>query len=78
MTKFDRKLISSGSEVVIKTAGQKMKFLLVDSKETDPGKGKISIQSPVGQALLGHKSDDEIIVELGQLRKIFIKILSVE
>ncbi|MBQ8740859.1 MAG: GreA/GreB family elongation factor, partial [Clostridia bacterium] len=36
----------------------------------DPGTNKISDESPVGRALLGHKVDDTVIVEApaGEIR----------
>jgi len=39
-------------------------FSLVSSAEVDLEKGKISIESPVGAALVGKKEGDEIAVEL--------------
>lgn len=41
---------------------EQIKYKLVDSWEADPGKGKISVASPIGQALLGHHKGDEIKV----------------
>jgi transcription elongation factor GreA len=41
---------------------EQLKYTLVDSWEADPGKGKISVASPIGQALLGHRKGDEIHV----------------
>jgi transcription elongation factor GreA len=37
-------------------------FILVDTLEANPSEGKISIQSPVGKALLGKKIGDEVII----------------
>jgi len=38
-------------------------YHLVGSKEADPGNGKISNESPIGQALLGKKAGDAVKVE---------------
>lgn len=36
---------------------------MVGSAEADPMNGRISNESPVGMALLGHKKDDIIMIE---------------
>lgn len=41
---------------------EQIKYTLVDSWEADPSKGKVSVASPIGQALLGHHKGDEIHV----------------
>lgn len=38
-------------------------YQLVGSAEADPTAGKISVESPLGKALLGHKPGDEVTVE---------------
>lgn len=38
-------------------------YQLVGSAEADPASGKISVESPLGKALLGHKAGDEVVVE---------------
>ena len=38
-------------------------YYIVGSTEADPMKGKISDESPVGAALLGHKIDEVVAVE---------------
>ena len=47
-----------------------MSYTLVDSAEADPMNGKISVHTPVAQALLGHKVGDvvEISTPGGQLK----------
>jgi transcription elongation factor GreA len=51
-------------------------YFLVGPKEADPAKGKISHESPIGRALLGHHSGDEIDVETpgGNLHLKIIKV----
>ena len=51
-----------GAKVKIDVDGQKDEFLLVGTLEANPALGKISNESPVGRALLGHKVGDEIVV----------------
>jgi len=40
-------------------AGREMTYRLVPAMEADPGSGRLSIDSPVGQALAGAKAGDE-------------------
>jgi len=39
-------------------------YSIVGSTEADPMNFKISNESPVGSALLGHKVDDEVVVQV--------------
>ena len=39
-------------------------YRLVDQDESDPGAGRISVQSPIGRALLGRKAGDLVTVSL--------------
>jgi transcription elongation factor GreA len=56
--------VQFGSSVTVKTGdGAKKRYKLVGSAEAAPLEGKISNESPVGQALLGRKVGDEIEVE---------------
>ena len=55
--------ISIGCKVTVLVEGDKETFELVGQTESDPEHGKISVDSPVGQALLGHKAKDKIKVE---------------
>jgi transcription elongation factor GreA len=55
-------VIAVGSSVKISVDGQKRDFSLVGSDESDPANGKISIDSPIGRALLGHKAGEKVMV----------------
>ena len=56
--------VEFGSSVTVVTgSGQKRDYTVVGSAETAPLEGKISVESPVGRALLGHKVGDEVDVE---------------
>ncbi|MDE2079659.1 MAG: GreA/GreB family elongation factor, partial [Patescibacteria group bacterium] len=48
-----------GSTVVLAMDGQKI-FEIVGPHETDPERGRISFESPLGSALMGHKEGDNI------------------
>jgi len=54
--------IGVGAKVKIDVGGQKDEFVIVGTLEANPALGKISNESPVGKALLGHKVGDEVIV----------------
>ena len=54
--------VGLGATILVDVAGQKDEFTLVGSLEADPALGKISNESPVGRALLGHKSGDAVVV----------------
>lgn len=53
------------------------KYHLVGPKEADPGNGRISLESPIGRALLGRKVGEEVMADTpgGTIR---FKILSIE
>ena len=56
---------SIGSKVTVKDLddGEVTEYLIVGSTEADPMRGKISDESPVGSALLGHKIGEVVSVE---------------
>lgn len=47
--------VAMGNKVRVSVEGDSMEFSLVGSAESDPSKGLISIESPIGKALLGAK-----------------------
>ena len=56
-----------GATVSVKDdSGEEMKFTLVDSAESDPSGGMISITSPIGQALLGQPVGAKVKVPVGK------------
>ncbi len=44
--------------------GEEKTWRLVDKDESDPKRGRISVQSPVGQALMGKQEGDVVSVKL--------------
>jgi len=55
--------VQLGSHVtVLDPEGEVMVFQIVGSAEADPRQGRISNESPVGKALLGHRVGDLVIV----------------
>ena len=56
--------IQLGSQVALKSAAGKAKeFQIVGTVEADPLSGKISDESPIGQALLGKKVGDSVEIK---------------
>ncbi len=60
--KDKRGVVGVGAKVKIDVDGQKDEFVIVGTLEANPALGKISNESPVGRALLGHKIGDEVVV----------------
>jgi len=57
-------VIALGSRVEIAEEDEREAFQLVDPREANAAEGRISMISPVGKALLGHKRGDEVMVPL--------------
>ncbi|TSC95120.1 MAG: transcription elongation factor GreA [Parcubacteria group bacterium Licking1014_1] len=55
-------IVELGAKVKIDIDGEKDEFTIVGTLEANPSLGKISNESPVGRALLGHKIGDEVTV----------------
>jgi len=60
--KEKQKVINLGARVLIEVDGQNDEFTIVGTLEANPAIGKISNESPVGRALLGHKVGDAVVV----------------
>ena len=67
-----------GAKVKLKDmdSDENLEYFLVAEEEADYSAGKISITSPVGEALLGHKENDTVKINIpaGTLRYKVIKI----
>jgi transcription elongation factor GreA len=60
----DNSKIAVGSVVLLTNgAGKKMEYTIVGSVEADPLEGKISDESPIGQALIGKKVNDSFTIK---------------
>lgn len=55
--------VQLGSSVELKAGGKTKKFIVVGTVEADPLEGKISDESPIGQALLGKKLGEEVEIK---------------
>ena len=71
-------VVSAGTKVNVKDLedDEVAEYLIVGSTEADPMKGKISDESPLGAALIGHKAGDVVIVE-APMGKIEYEIISI-
>jgi transcription elongation factor GreA len=73
--------IGSKVKIFIKNLKDKseetMEFMLVSSIEGEPEENKISIDSPIGEAILGKRKGDVVKVKIPK-GEVFIKIISIE
>ena len=72
-------MIHIGSKVKLKDIeyDEELEFMLVGSTEANSLSGKISNESPVGRAIIGHKVGDTVTVET-KVGKLKYKILNIE
>jgi transcription elongation factor GreA len=65
LSKLSNEKVVFGATVTLADAesGDIKKYTLVGQEEADFKKGKISIQSPVGKALIGHKVGDSVTIK---------------
>lgn len=71
--------VAIGAKVTIQEQGfDPETYHLVGRKEANPREGKISHESPIGKALLGHKVGDAVTVELPNNGSIQLEILAIE
>jgi len=76
----DTDQVSVGSVVHVKDqkSGDSQKFQIVGSTEADPLEQKLSNESPIGKALLGHKRNDIVTVDVPRGPKKKLKITKIE
>ena len=58
----NKNIVDIGATVEVEVDKSKDEFTILSTLEADPTAGKISNESPIGQALIGHKPGDEIVV----------------
>ena len=59
-------------------SGDSQKFQIVGSAEADPAEQKLSNESPIGKALLGHKRGEVVTVDVPRGPKKKLKITKIE
>ncbi len=61
-----------GDNVVLSdlSSGEELRYMIVNPRETDPLKGKISSASPIGKAVVGRREGDiiDVTVPAGKVR----------
>jgi transcription elongation factor GreA len=72
--------VQVGSTVHVKDqkSGDSQKFQIVGSAEADPTEHKLSNESPIGKALLGHKRNQVVTVDVPRGPKRKLKITKIE
>ena len=73
----DSDAVEIGHRVTISYDGKERTYEILGSSETDPIRGIISHNSPIGSALLGHKVGDTVKVKLANKTAEY-KILKIE
>ena len=72
-------VVRVGSQVqVTDDQGKSLQYTIVGSTEANPGENKLSNESPVGKALLGHKRGDTVDVSLPSGKKRKLKITKID
>lgn len=68
--------VGVGSTVTVDIDGDKETYEIVGATESDPGTGKISVDSPIGRALADRKKGDkvEISVPAGLLKATILEV----
>ncbi len=72
----DEVLIGASVKLIDLDTDEELEYTLVSQLEADYRQGKISVDSPVGAGLLGHKENEEIEIKIpaGTLKYKIIKI----
>lgn len=78
-TKIAKDEVRIGATVTMKelSSGAEMTYTFVGQEESDPSAGKLSVHSPLGEGLLGHKIGETVPISLPAGQKQF-KILKIE
>ena len=76
--KSQQHMVAIGAKVNVDINGKPDEFIITGTLEANPVAGKISNESPVGAALLGHQTGDEILVSSPAKAKYKIKKITYE
>jgi len=55
--------VNVGDTVTVESNGKEFQFQIVGANEADPTQKKISNESPLGQALMGVKVEESVVVD---------------
>ena len=77
---LDSNVVRVGSLVSVKDegSGKSLKYTIVGSTEANPSENKLSNESPVGKALLGHKKGESVTVQLPSGKARELKITKID
>lgn len=80
VTEVTSRAVGLGTRVTLrnKTARRDEVYTIVGSTEVDPFADKISNESPVGKALVGHKKGDVVEVVLANGKKVRYEIVKIQ
>jgi transcription elongation factor GreA len=69
-------VIEVGSTAVVDVSGRELTYYITGSNEASPAEGKISNESPIGRALLGHRAGDRVKIETpdGEREYLIVKV----
>lgn len=70
-------VVEIGSMVTVLQDGKQKTFQILGSSETNPYRGIISHNSPIGAALVGHRAGDSVTVKLDH-KEVEYKVVKVE
>ena len=59
----DSNLVRLGSTVTIEIDGDEETYTIVGAVEANPAEGRISNESPVGKALIGHSAGQAVTIQ---------------
>ena len=65
-------------EILMEQNGKTRNIRIVTTLRQNALQGSISKESPVGQAVLGHKAGERVYVDMGQGKGYYLTILSIE
>ncbi|MFH0928283.1 MAG: transcription elongation factor GreA [bacterium] len=63
MQKTTGSVVGLGSSVDVRSEGVAKNFKIVGASEANPVTGHISLESPIGKALMGREAGEEVVVE---------------
>ena len=71
--KLNKEKAVFGSRVLLENieTGQDVEYQLVGSDESDIEKGRISVSSPLGRAILGKKPGDELVLQVPGGKRVY-------
>lgn len=60
--KANAQTVHIGMTIIVSVGAERRTYTIVGSSEADPSSGRISNESPIGEAFLGHAVGDEVVV----------------